>query len=66
MEMKIMTPLTQIELNAMSGGELAQAWDWGEFVGTIGWVLGAGCGATGHPAVCGSAIAVNGFSFFFL
>lgn len=63
MEIKYMTPLTQIELNTTSGGD----WDWGEFLGTVGWFMGAGCGVTGgNPAVCGAAIAVNGFNLFFL
>jgi hypothetical protein len=59
-----MTTLTQAELNTTLGGDLG--FDVGEFLGSLGWVLGAGCAASaGHPAVCGAALVVGGVNVFF-
>jgi hypothetical protein len=57
-----MTPLTQTELNTTLGG----GFEWGEFLSTLSWVLGAGCATTGHLGVCGAALVVgrvNSFNF---
>jgi hypothetical protein len=56
-----MTPLTDIELNTTLGG----SFEWGEFLVTLTWVLGAGCAATGHPAICGGFLVVGGTNNFF-
>ena len=58
-----MTPLTSIELNTTQGGKLG--FDVSEFFGGLVFVLGAACGITGHPAVCGAALVAGGTSLLF-
>jgi hypothetical protein len=60
-----MTALSQVELDATMGGR-ADYFEWDEFFGTLGWVLGVSCGATGgNPAICGAAMVVGGANLFF-
>jgi hypothetical protein len=55
-----MTPISETELITTWGG----SFEWGEFLSTLGWVLGAGCAATGHLGVCGAALVIGGVNSF--
>lgn len=57
-----MKALTDVELNSILGGD---DFEWDDFFGTLGWVLGASCAVTLNLAVCGAAIVVGGINAVF-